>query len=126
MGRKKVRHFPSVEDWKKQLTEYLTENKEKYIAYMLKRLGYEDTETLWEEEYHGKFGFDCGWVQLHPKDKEMQREWRLDNGGIDDCIFDIASVVYNTQSTTIKEIIVEKLVEDLDLNDTFIIYTRLD
>lgn len=126
MGRTKVRHYPSREEYEATLKEYLTENKERYKRLILNTLGYEDFDSLWNDEYKGKFGLDCGWVQLHPKNKDMRHEWFLDNDRMPDYIFDVATVVYNTQSTIIKSIVIQQLVEDLGLENEFSIVRQLD
>lgn len=126
MGRKKIRIYPSREEWETKIKEYVQENKESIRRYMLDKLGYEDIESLWEDEYHMKFGLDCGWVNLFPKNKEMAREWKLDNDGIPDSIWDASNIVYNTQSVTIKSIIMYKVVEDMGIENEFSIVERLD
>lgn len=126
MGRKKIRNYPTIEDWEDKISEYLKENKERYRKLILDSLGYDDFDSLIEDEYKMKFGGDCGWVSLVPLNKEMAREWRLDNDGLPNRIFDIASVVYNTQSITIKSIVIEKLIEDMGLEKDFYMTERLD
>ena len=126
MARTKVRNYPTREQYENEIKEYMISHRGELIEYMLRRLGYEDVDTLREDEYSMKFGFDCGWVQLHPKNKEMSHEWYLDNGKINDYIFDIANCVYSTQSITIKQPIVEKTIEDMGLESEFYIIPRLD
>jgi hypothetical protein len=81
-------------------------------------------ERLQEDECHMKFGFDCGWIHLHPKNKEMLHEWELDNGIY--CAYVHAMPSLNCQSTTIKRVQVEKAVRDLGLEKDFYVLTRLD
>ena len=126
MGRRKVRNFPSREDYEQQFEDYFSENKHSCIQYAVQKLGFNDVEEMHDAEFSGRFGFDCGWVQLIPRDKEMYREWRLDNGEYSVCIFDIGHKTYPTQSVTIKRLILEKAVEDMNLQDVFIINERLD
>lgn len=126
MARTKVRNYPSKEEWKANILEYMKENKEALIRHMLNKLGYEDIDSLQEDEYSMKFGFDCGWVNLTPKNKDMYHEWYLDNGKIPDSLWDLANYVYNTQSITIKYPIIEKVVEDMGIENEFNIVERLD
>ena len=71
-----------------------------------------------------KFGFDCGWTIIYPKNREMEREWKLDNGMYDYQIF--AHPSYYPQSTTVQEIQVRKALKDLNLEDEFGCYVKLD
>ena len=122
----KVRKYPTVKEWKERVCEYLKDHKEYYIQHMLKVLKYEDLETLQKDEYSMAWGFDCGWVNLVPKNKEMAREWRLDNDGIPDYIWDPANAVYSTQSITIKQAIMEQCVKDMQIEDKFEVVERYD
>ena len=126
MPRTKIRNYPSCKQVETELENYLRNHRGEYEHQVLQKLGYEDLNSLQEADQQMKFGFNCGWVQLHPKNKEMAREWRLDNDGLPNCIFDIGSVIIPTQCCTIKEIIVEKLVNDLDLSNEYEIITKLD
>ena len=124
MGRRKVRHYPSVEFYEGMLREYFDTHRHEVIGNLLDTLGYESVERLQEDECHMKFGLDCGWIHLHPKNREMSHEWSLDNGiyGAYVC----ARPSLNCQSTTIKRVQVEKAVRDLGLEDVFYISERLD
>lgn len=124
MARTKIRYYPSLKEYEKIFIEYFKENKSPLIRQVLNELHYETLEDLQKDEFGMKFAGDCGWVKLIPRNKEMYREWRLDNN--DPCLFDIAYHAYNTQSITIKRIIVEKALEDLNLENTFYISERLD
>ena len=124
MGRRKVRHYPSVEFYEEMLREYFETHRREVIGNLLDTLGYDSLEELQEAECNMKFGLDCGWIHLRPKDKEMSHEWALDNGiyGAYVC----ARPSLNCQSTTIKRVQVEKAVKDLGLEDKFYITERLD
>ena len=124
MGRRKVRHYPSVEFYEGMLKEYFETHRGEVIGNLLDTLGYDSLEELQEAEYNMKFGLDCGWIHLHPKNKEMSHEWALDNGIY--CAYVHAMPSLNCQSTTIKRVQVEKAVRDLGLEDTFYISERLD
>lgn len=127
MSKTKIRNFETCEEWTRKIQQYLQDNKEKYIRLMLRTLHYETIEELQDAEYNqDKFGFDCGWVNLYPLNKEMAKEWKLDNDGVYDCIWDAANCIYSTQSTTIKEIIMRLVMEDMDLNKDFYIRVKLD
>ena len=124
MGRKKVRNYPPKGFYEEKLDGYFREHRHEVIGNLLDTLGYESVERLQEDECHMKFGLDCGWIHLHPRNKEMSREWGLDNGiyGAYVC----ARPSLNCQSTTIKRVQVEKAVKDLGLEDVFYISERLD
>lgn len=124
MGRKKVRNFPPKGYYEDKLEGYFREHRHEVIGNLLDTLGYRSLDELQEAEYNMKFGLDCGWIHLHPKNKEMAHEWALDNGiyGAYVC----ARPSMNCQSTTIKRVQVEKAVRDLNLGDVFYISERLD
>lgn len=124
MGRKKVRKHQSIAYYEAMLKDYFSEHKDDVVEYMLGNLGYDSLDDLWNDEYRMKFGFDCGWIYLIPRDKEMYHEWELDNGKYGAHIF--CRTPYNTQSTTIQREQVEKAVHDLGLEDKFWISVRLD
>lgn len=121
---RKIRNCKPKAFYEQMLEDYFTEHKAEVIEYMLDSLGYEDTDALWEDERRMGFGFDCGWILLHPSDAEMCREWALDNGKYDVDIF--VHTPYNTQSITVKRPMVQKALTDLELWDTFIVRERLD
>lgn len=124
MARRKVRNYPSKDYYKTMLDTYFKEHHNEVIKHLLDRLGYADLEALQEDEYRMKWGFDCGWTLLTPKNADMRHEWTLDNGKYDVAIF--AHPSYYPQSTTLQRIQVEKAVKDLGLSDIFTISTRLD
>lgn len=122
MAKPKVRNYPSIEDYEKIFEDYFRSNKGAIMQYVCHKFQVEDEDSLKEQD----FGFDCGWVHLFPRDPEMAKEWKLDNGDYGARIFDIASKCYGTQSITIKEVILEKAVEDLNLDDVFHIRRKYD
>ena len=127
MARTKVRNYESREVWQERIIAYLKEHKEKYIRLVLQTLGYETTDELRDAEYNqNRFGLDCGWVKLVPKNKEMAREWKLDNDNIPAAIYDVANTIYSTQSTTIKNIIMDAVVSDMNIEDIFCIVVVYD
>lgn len=80
MGRKKVRHFKSKQYYEDMFNTYFQDNKNEVVADLMDTLGYTDFEEMREDEYNSKWGFDCGWTLLSPKDRAMYHEWELDNG----------------------------------------------
>ena len=56
----------------------------------------------------------------------MEKEWTLDNGKYGAYIHDIGFYGYNTQSVTLKEPIVEFMLEEMGLDETFFTYSKLD
>ena len=130
MGRKKVRHFASVEHYENLLEDYFNTNRDTVLRRLIRAIG-EDPDTygvsaLLEDEYNSRWGLDCGWILLYPKNKEMAHEWELDNGKYGAYVWTDKAVPLNVQSTTLKRIMVEEAVADLGLNETFWVSTRLD
>ena len=121
---KKVRKYPPKGFYEEKFEGYFREHKGEVIGNLLDTLGYDSLEHLKEDEMNMAFGFDCGWTVIYPKNEEMAREWKLDNGRYDYSIF--AHPTYYPQSTTIQKIQVEKAIRDLGLGDTFGCYVRLD
>ena len=126
MSRTKVRNYPSKEEYENRIKEYMLSHKREIIAYMLRQLGYDDIESLREDEYSKNPFWVCGSFILRPKNKDMAHEWFLDNGRIPAYIYDITYYVYPTQSVIIKEPIMEKVVRDMELENEFYIAQRLD
>lgn len=124
MARTKVRNYPSIEHYEKEIEEYFRENQSQVIQYTVHKLGYNSLEELQEAEYNMAFGLDCGWVYLVPHDMDMFHEWELDNGKY--CAHVYVRGPFGTQSVTIKECFAEKLIEDKNWEDIFWIDTRLD
>lgn len=124
MGRRKVRNYPSKQYYERVLEQYFEENRDDVIRHTCDVLGFGNLEELRKAEYSSYFGLDCGWVILSPKNSEMAREWKLDNGQYDYQIF--ADPSYNPQSVTIKEVEVKKAVKDLGLGSEFYVYSKLD
>ena len=124
MGRRKVRHHLPKKYYEEMLERYFEEHSEEVISDLLERLGNDSLEQLKYEEYNMRFGFDCGWTKLVPKDSKMFHEWELDNGKY--CAEIFCHPTYYPQSTTIQRVQVEKAVRDLGLGDKFYISTRLD
>lgn len=130
MGRKKVRHFASAEHYENLLEDYFNINRDTVLRRLIRAIG-EDPDTyrvsaLLEDEHNCRWGFDCGWILLYPKNKEMAHEWELDNGKYGAYVWTDRVVPLNVQSTTLKRIMVEEAVADLGLNETFWVSTRLD
>ena len=126
MARTKVRNYPSKEEYENHIKEYMLSHKGEIIAYMLRQLGYDDIDSLREDEYSKNPFWVCGSFILRPKNKDMAHEWFLDNGRIPDYIYDITYYIYPTQSVIIKEPIMEKDVKDMELENDFYVTQRLD
>lgn len=124
MGRRKVRHYKSREYYKDLLNQYFNEHAEEVIKYTVKRMGFDSLEAMRAEELTGMW-FDCGFVYISPRNSEWSHEWFLDNDRISSNLY-VNNPDYNTQSVTIKEIMVEKALRDLGLENDFYILTRLD
>jgi len=124
MARKKVRNYPSIEDYEKQFDEYFKEHYNDVVDYVLKETGYSSLEKLRFAEQNMAFGLDCGWVYLCPRNTEMEHEWILDNDKYSAKVY--LRDPMRTQSVTIKRLCAEKLIEDLGLENIFYISERLD
>jgi hypothetical protein len=75
--------------------------------------------------YYGGFGLDCGWVRVKTFNREQLREWTLDNGKYDAMVWGIRCP-YETQSTTLKDIQINKALKDLNMNEQYYTSIRLD
>ena len=130
MGRKKVRNYPSIQYYDEMLKEYFENHNGSIIYRVIKAIGenpdYYGIEDLMGDEYHMRWGLDCGWILLYPRDKKMAHEWELDNGKYGAYVWTDRALPYCPQSTTLKRIMIEEAVKDLGLDDTFWISTRLD
>ena len=126
MARTKVRNYPSREEYENHIKEYMLSHRSEIIAYMLRQLGYDDIESLKEDEFSDRRFWVCGSIQLRPKNKDMSHEWFLDNDRIPAYIHDLTYHIYNTQSLIIKEPIMEKVVNDMGLESEFYVNSRLD
>lgn len=125
MGRRKVRHYNTREYYKTLFNDYFVSHNDEVMTEVLRQTGFNSVEELTEAEYRSYFGFDCGWIMLTPKNSEQAHEWFLDDNRISSKMF-VHNPCYNAQSTTITQIMVEKAVRDLGLEDTFYVSVRLD
>ena len=124
MGRRKVRNYKPREYYKDLLNKYFSEHAEEVIEYTVQRMGFDSLKAMRAEELTGMW-FDCGFVYISPRNSEWSHEWFLDNDRISANLY-VNNLAYNTQSVTIKEIMVEKALRDLGLENDFYILTRLD
>lgn len=125
MARRKVRNYESVEVVRNRINDYFENHHGEVIDEMLKQLKFDSLDSLWDSEYRGYFGFDCGWVWVCTLNSEQDREWRLDNGKYDAYVTRI-KYPYNSQSTTCKEIQLNKALKDLGMDHQYMAYVRLD
>lgn len=125
MGRRKVRNYKGREYYKELFNNYFNTHHNEVMREVLDKLGFDTVENMSKAEYRGYFGFDCGWILVSPKNSEQSHEWFLDNDRISSDLY-VSNPYYNTQSTTIKEIMVEKALRDLGLRDEFYVSVRLD
>lgn len=124
MARRKTRIYVSTEQLKDIVDNYFITHRNEVIEAMLKEYGFSCIEELRYAEYQMRFGLDCGWVWLKTSNKEQEHEWVLDNGKYDAYVRWI-SYPYNTQSTTLKQFMLNKAIKDLGFEDYYA-YTRLD
>ena len=125
MPRTKNRKHESVTAVAQKINKWIEEHKDEILKNMLDTVGYEDTDKLWNDEYHGRFGLDCGWVWFYTKNDEQYHEWFLDNNRYTDYVSRI-NYPYNTQSTTLKEIQAKYILKNMGLENDYGIYVRLD
>ena len=125
MGRRKVRNYNPRAYYTDIFNRYFNEHHIEVMREVLEKTGFDTVKALADAEYHGYFGFDCGWIIISPKNKEQSHEWFLDSNRIDSVLF-VHNPCYNTQSTTIKEIMVKRALKDLKLEDEFYMSVRLD
>lgn len=132
MGRKKVRNYLTREEVEAMINNYFYNCRDEVIKYICENNGmrvFNSLEELHEFDIHGSyyggFGLDCGWCWLYPKRDAQRREWVLDNGEYDAYARSF-KLPYNTQSTTLKSLELEKALEDLNIRDFYSVYTRLD
>ena len=122
MPRKVVLNYNTQQYYKDMIDDFIKDNKERIINVMLKELNYPDTDKLWEDEYKMKWGLDCGWIYLVPKDLEMKKEWNKRESWYKfRC-----NTAYKSQSITIQRPQVELIVSELHLDDIFYIEEYLD
>lgn len=126
MARTKVRHYETVEDVRRKINNYFYLHENEVMKDLLEKTGFNSKEELLDAECHQmRFGFDCGWVWVYSRNKDQRHEWALDNGKYDAYVTMI-KYPYNTQSTTCKEIQLNKALEDLGLTNQYMAYVRLD
>jgi hypothetical protein len=132
MGRKKVRNYLSVKEVEDMINNYFYNKKDEVIKYICENNGsgiFNSLNELHEFDVHGSyfggFGLDCGWCWISPKRSEQHREWVLDNGKWDAYARDFI-LPYNTQSTTLKKLELEKALKDLNIEKYYSVYVRLD
>lgn len=123
MGRRKVRNYKNREYYVNLFHEYFREHTQELLEYTAGVLGFETPRAMRDEEMTGCW-CDCGYVIISPTNKEQYREWRLDDGY--SAHLYVHNPMYDTQSTSIKEIMVNKMLLDLGLSKDFNVFTRLD
>lgn len=122
--RRKIRKYITMDYAKMQIQAYIDSHADEIIQHLLDETGFDSIEKLREFEYHSGFGFDCGFVTLEPRRSEMLHEWELDNGKYFTSLW--FRFPYECQSVTCKEIQLEKVVKDMNIDDMYYIRTRLD
>lgn len=124
MGRRKVRHYNPREYYKELFDAYFREHADEVIEHAVREMGFDSLKAMRNQELTGMW-FDCGFVYITPRNKEQYHEWYLDNDRISANLF-MHNPCYNTQSSTLKEIMVHKALKDLGLENDFYVNTRLD
>jgi len=125
MARRKVRHYESVDVVRDKINTYFIEHYDDVIKYLLAAVDCETVEQLAEEERHCRFGLDCGWVWVYTNDNEQNREWELDNGRWGAKVTRIRCP-FECQSTTVKQIQIDKALEDLHMKPQYFSGVTLD
>ena len=116
------RDYESRSYYNDLIKSWIDENKQAIINYMMYQLKYDDLEKLKSDDISMKWGFDCGFCYLIPRNKEMREEWKK----YDDWDRLLCPVAYETQSITAKEPQVKYIIEELKLSDLFYLYSVLD
>lgn len=126
MARTKVRKYRTREYYEEAIHNYFKENGPKVLEETVKRMKYETVEEMRYHDIHDCW-YDCGWVLITPRNPEQSKEWRLDSKFNSDYAFlNECDMPYGTQSTTIKQIMVEIAIRELGLQEEIIVFTRLD
>lgn len=126
---KKIRNYPSKADYEARINQFFEEHRDEVIRDMCFALGYDDFERLKHDECHMRFGFDCGFTKLLPRNAEMRYEWILDEHGRkgEDFWAEIyPRFSWDCQSLTCKRPQAEYMLAQLGLEDEFMIVERLD
>lgn len=124
MGRRKVRNYNGREYYKELLNDYFNKHTEEVMQYVVRELGFNSLAEMRAEEMTGMW-FDCGFVYISPRNEKQAHEWFLDNDRISSNLY-VNNPYYNTQSTTLKELMVRYALTELGLADDFYVSTRLD
>ena len=115
--------YLSKSEYEELLKEFVKRNEKKIIAHMMKFMGYDDIELLKQDEYQSKWGLDCGWYLMYPKDREVYKEQKE----ADDYFGKIfCTVAYNTQSTTLQEVQIKYILDEMGIADLFYLHCHLD
>lgn len=122
---RKIRNYDSVDVVRAKINNYFENYHDEVIQDLLDNTGFTNMDELSNYEYHMGFGLDCGWVWVCTLNSAQEREWRLDNGKYDTHVTMI-KYPYNSQSTTCKEIQLNKALKDLHMTDQYMPYVRLD
>ena len=108
------------DEFREQVKQYCKEHEDAIIKHMMKVMGYTDMETLQDDEYHMKWGFDCGWILVTPKNAKMRELWGLDYPST------IMPVAYNSQSLNLQQPQVDYILKELGWEEDFTTRQHLD
>ena len=120
--RKHVQYHLTPDQIQLLVNSYFETSHLKVIQYLLDRTDMDTLSDLIEYENLGGFGLDCGWVWLTPINDELYNRWK----GCGSSYVSKLNYPYNCQSTTCKEIQLEKAIRDLGLDYIVKPYVLLD
>ena len=108
------------DEFREQVNQYCKEHEDAIIKHMMKVMGYTDMKTLQNDESRMKWGFDCGWILVTPKNAKMRELWGLDYPST------IMSVAYNSQSLNLQQPQVDYILKELGWEEDFTTCQHLD
>lgn len=108
------------DEFREQVEQYCKEHEDAIIKHMMNVMGYTDMETLQNDESRMKWGFDCGWILVTPKNAKMRELWGLDYPST------IMPVAYNSQSLNLQQPQVDYILKELGWEEDFTTCQHLD
>lgn len=102
-----------------EVNQFCKEHYDAIVKDMMQKLGYTDLDKLNEDYINMKWGLDCGWTLVTPKNKKMLELW----GEYPKIIVPVA---YKSQSLTIQKPQVEYILKALGWEDDFRVEQHLD
>lgn len=118
-GDLNVERIMTKDEFIEEVKKFCKKHYDAIVKDMMQKLGYTDLNKLHEDYIHMKWGFDCGWILVTPKNKEMRELWG-------DYPKTIMPVAYETQSLNIQQPQVDYILKGLGWEDDFRVEQHLD